>query len=281
MALWIIKTEREDRLAILKNFVKETMQRLAPKATEALLAKRHRKHVHQMEQSLGLPQITDEFIARYGLQVLAGPFIGMTYIKEALRVPAVPKLLGCYEEELAPLIEAMPGRGYSVVVDVGCAEGYYAVGLARLMPGVHVHGFDTDVRERELCTEMAQVNGVSDRVTISGHCNVQLMASLLSDHSLVVCDCEGYEYDLLRPDLAPRLASADVLVEVHDVLNPIIPKAITERFSSTHDIQWVTSVERDPTHYPFLSFLSPEQQSLAVSEFRQPAQPWAFLTPKH
>ena len=43
-------------------------------------------------------------------------------------------------------------------------------------------------------------------------------------------DCEGGEVDLLQPDLAPNLRYSDVLVELHDFLNPTISETILSRF---------------------------------------------------
>jgi hypothetical protein len=40
----------------------------------------------------------------------------------------IPKIIGSYECELHPAIEEIIVNNYAEVWDVGCAEGYYAVG---------------------------------------------------------------------------------------------------------------------------------------------------------
>ena len=46
--------------------------------------------------------------------------------------PIFSKLLGFYEKELQKVIKNLIKRDCEIVVDVGCAEGYYTVGLARV-----------------------------------------------------------------------------------------------------------------------------------------------------
>src|SRR6478672_6897407 len=66
-----------------------------------------------------------------GLVVQHGPFKGMKYPGvNSVGSALIPKLLGSYERELHPLIDSICAGQYDQVVDIGCAEGYYAVGLA-------------------------------------------------------------------------------------------------------------------------------------------------------
>ena len=72
-----------------------------------------------------------EALLRPGYEVQAGPFKGMRYPQfKAKGSTMLGKLLGTYEGELADLITSLVKQPYDAVVDVGCAEGYYAVGLA-------------------------------------------------------------------------------------------------------------------------------------------------------
>ena len=71
-------------------------------------------------------------------RVLNGPFQGMNFHSAASEGCLVPKLLGCYEQPLHPFLEAAFARDYDVVLNIGSAEGYYAVGLALRMPGARI-----------------------------------------------------------------------------------------------------------------------------------------------
>jgi hypothetical protein len=112
--------------------------------------------------------IANTFISRHGARVLGGPFAGMAYVSEASEGALVPRLLGTYEDELHPYLRAFAAEGLDTVIDVGCAEGYYAVGLARLMPEVTVQAYDIDEKARRACAGLAEQNGVAPRVIIGG-----------------------------------------------------------------------------------------------------------------
>jgi hypothetical protein len=61
--------------------------------------------------------------------ILTGPFRGMTYLDETVWGPITPKWAGSYEIELADIIEENIKSGYDRVLNIGCAEGYYAADL--------------------------------------------------------------------------------------------------------------------------------------------------------
>jgi hypothetical protein len=229
----------------------------------------------------GVPAIAADIIERGGPKVLGGPFAGMVYITESAGSSFVPKLIGSYECELHGVLEKILASHYDVVVDVGCAEGFYAVGLSmRLVGTPKIYAFDINPKARKLCQTLARENGVEDKIIISGYCDAERLQTVLHGKSLVMCDCEGYEVDLLQPAVAPALANADILVELHDPLKPGITPTMMNRFAGSHDVQLIDSTDRDPADYPVVEFLNPEQRTIAVSEFRHGPQQWAFMTPK-
>src|SRR5215475_10211632 len=102
-----------------------------------------------------------------GDTVVAGPFATMT-IPE--RAPwddgnSGAKLLGSYEHELHDTIAQTEWREPKVVVNVGCAEGYYAVGFAKKW-NIPVYAWDTDQAALDLCADYAKRNKVGDKVTL-------------------------------------------------------------------------------------------------------------------
>lgn len=69
-----------------------------------------------------------------GGTVRRGPFVGMALAHAGAEGCIIPKLLGCYETELTPVIARPGAAGHEVIVSLGCAEGCYAVGFARRAP---------------------------------------------------------------------------------------------------------------------------------------------------
>ena len=95
------------------------------------------------------------------------------------------------------MIERIVAAPYERIVDIGCAEGYYAVGLALRMPGTRIFAFDINEKAQAACRNLATLNGVSDRVTVGG----LFSGADFADYggSCVICDIEGAERDAARP----------------------------------------------------------------------------------
>ena len=211
-------------------------------------------------------------------RVVSGPFQGMNYVGASVGSALVPKLVGSYEVELSGAIEHMARHGYDRIFNVGCAEGYYAVGLALRSPKTTVFAFDLAPEAARLCRELADLNGVATRVVFSGACDPAKLNGMIEGDCAILCDCEGYEMTLLDPDLAPRLKDVDMLVELHGATDPnvSITRTLLQRFETTHRSEIIPVVERDPSAYPVLQKLSPEDQALAINEFRADTKEWGL-----
>lgn len=232
------------------------------------------------------PKLVAPIARNLEYRVQAGPFRGMIYPPETVRAdlesPFLPKLLGSYELECHEFVEAICSRTYDLIVNIGAGEGFYAVGLARRLRRAKVISFESHALSREFCGVLARLNGVEDRIDIRGFCDAPSLAALLNsrrdERVVLVCDCEGTEVDLLRPDLMPSLADTDLLVELHDFVNPEISQTITRRFKATHELKMVRDRHRDPSTYPALSALKPELQAFLISEHRLRRTDWLFGT---
>jgi hypothetical protein len=224
--------------------------------------------------------IAEAYVRHHGSRILQGPFAGMEYVAAATEGALTPRLIGTYESELHPYIEGYAKAGLDTVIDVGCAEGYYAVGLARLMPQVTVHAYDINPRARAACAELAAKNAVSERVVIGEKFSPTGFEAFKGRRCLVMVDIEGAEDDLLQPDQSPALADMDLIVETHDVYRPGVCERLMARFAATHD---VTKLDPQPKTLPLPAFLHGAghlDQLLAVWEFRIRATPWLVMTPK-
>jgi hypothetical protein len=219
-------------------------------------------------------------VGRDGLAVQHGPFAGMQYVRNASEGALLPRLIGSYESELHPHILAFAEEGLTDVIDVGCAEGYYAVGLARLMPQVTVHAFDTDPAAREGCIALAERNGVSDRVKVAGEFAGEDFANYPPGKTLVFMDIEGAERNLLDPQLYPGLLGLSVIVETHPIPTQDLTALIIGRFSATHDIVRLTQGPKTTPLPVWLRQLSHMDQLLAGWEWRTRPTPWLVMRPK-
>ncbi len=217
--------------------------------------------------------------------VLHGPFQGLLYPSlQAVGSASLPKIVGSYEAELHSLLERLCETPYETLIDIGSAEGYYAVGLALRLKQTQVFAFEGNPQGRALCGEMAQTNGVADRVDLRGWCDPASLAELVETRKagLIVCDCEGGEYDLLKPGQIPRLRHFDILMELHEIHpdGPTAAQIFRERFQATHDAEFINLRGRKTlehlTHIP----LTETETRLVTEEARGESAGWLFLSRK-
>jgi hypothetical protein len=220
--------------------------------------------------------------------VLTGPFQGMRYIDETVWGLVPPKWLGAYEIELADIIEEIIRRGYSRILNIGCAEGYYAVGLALRHRACEVFAFDIDPICRSQTRRLAGLNQLSDRIHVRGECKHDQLNDLIKGTTLVLSDIEGYEVVLLDPDKAAKLKEVDLLIEIHEQAEFIgkthAEELIIDRFGDSHTIERRVSSSRDAWIAEYQTLwggrLSREEISKALDECRPGPQTWLWAKRK-
>ncbi len=221
--------------------------------------------------------LQNTLLEEYGPKVLGGPFAGMSFVRQVAEGCCVPKLLGCYEEELHPYVEQAIARDYPQLLNIGVAEGYYAVGFARRMPRAKVFAFDIDQNAQRTCAAVARDNGVAERVQIGGLFRGEDFERYAAERTLLVCDIEGAERELLDPRAYPALRRMDIIVELHDCLVPGLSQQIPERFLESHDVTLLKQAGRKMPLPPLFDELSHLDQLLAVWEWRSGPTPWAIM----
>ena len=222
--------------------------------------------------------IRDKLLEAYDGVVLGGPFAGLAGMHQVREGCHIPKLLGCYERELHPIVERITASSYDAVVNVGSAEGYYAIGLARRMPFARIYAHDTNADAQAACQALATRNEVADRVIVGGLFSPADFARFAAERTLVVCDIEGAEAELLDPAAAPSLLGMDMLVECHDCLRPGMSGLISTRFIQSHRIERVEQ-QMLPFDLPKeFRTVAELDRLLSIWEWRAGPTPWLFLT---
>ena len=223
--------------------------------------------------------VQNTILRRHGTVVMEGPLQGLDYLSRSAEGCHVAKLLGCYEQPLHPFIESAIRAAYPVVLNIGCAEGYYAVGMARRMPATRVEAFDADAQAQRACAALAARNGVADRVQVGARFRPEDFARYAGRKALVLCDTEGAEKDLLDPERAPALTGMDIIVESHDCLIRGLSRLLVERFRASHDVTVVPDdglrrLRNAPAWFHRLAHLD---QLLATWEWRVGPTPWLVM----
>lgn len=263
-------TERYEPFQSLKKLIQQSS------VSERVLMNRSLLRVSHWRQQL----LVNTFKAKQGNTVHSGPFAGMTY-QNAAEGALLPRLIGCYEAELHPTIMQLKEEKYQHVIDIGCAEGYYAVGLARLLENCQVHAYDVNEAAQVACKALAKANQVDDRVSVGGLFEGDNFTFFKDQKTLLFCDIEGAEEELLDPLKYPALVDMDLIVEVHECYRKGLMQKITDRFTPTHDIEWIWQSESASRDLPqWTRDLTHLDQILCTWEWRQGPTPWAVMRSK-
>jgi hypothetical protein len=222
------------------------------------------------------------YLERHELSVVRGPFVGLEYPPELATGSGdlVAKLAGTYELELHDVIFDWIDRGLTRIVNVGVAEGFYAVGLARAIPGAAVIAYDIDDDMRARCRSLAATNGVADRIEIRETCTPADLQALGEAETVLLCDCEGCEARLLDPATSPVLCQWELLVELHDFVDSTISETICRRFEETHVVTLIDNRSRADVVPPELEHLSRRERLTLIGERRPTEMRWARLQPR-
>lgn len=217
-------------------------------------------------------------------QVHTGPFRGMTIVPKVTWGDGdiAAKLLGIYEDELHPFINNVSISRPDLVINVGCAEGYYAIGLARMLPTVSVIAVDINKDCADICQENSEVNNTTNVKVVLQEVDTAWLSENLksSQRPFIVMDCEGAELDLLNFDQVPELAKTSVLVECHDCIIPEITNTLRKRFQDTHTIFQKDQTYKDAYQFDFLKQFSDCDKWALVHEGRPSTMSWLYMTPK-
>jgi len=207
----------------------------------------------------------------------------MKYYQKIVWGPITPKWIGSYEAELHEFITDIIDSQYSVIIDVGAAEGYYAVGLAWKCGSSRVFAFDIDPIARVRQRELAELNEIHN-LEIRKYCHHSDFSDLVRGRTLVICDIEGFEALLLDPKEAPELIEADILVEIHShhgLDAKSVENLMRDRFQKTHTIKTRRMVDREPKEYqsmePMLQKIGSDRLKEALNEHRHGSQAWLWM----
>lgn len=239
--------------------------------------------IWRQSEANGMHNLCNKLIAQHGDRVQCGPFAGMRYPAECLLAGSnTSALIGTYEMELHPWLERLRAGAYERVLDIGCAEGYYAVGIAKLT-GMRVEAFDPARRARRLCRSMAGANDVASLVRIHMWCSPRWLLELAGRRGFVLSDCEGFEAKLFSSEVVRALSHSDVLIELHDGLSApgSMRKLLEPRFRTTHNLQVVAFRPRTQADLPDGNLFEAlgEDAVRAISEVGRTNQEWLFATP--
>lgn len=222
-----------------------------------------------------------------GGMVQDGPFRGLKLGRAAhWGDDMIAMLLGLYEQEVVAALFARDLDAYAMFVDVGAANGYFAVGMA-LTTSLPVTAFEIDPASRAVIRANAALNGVA--LDLKEEATTAALQAVLggvgakgrrTGRALVLVDIEGAEIGLLDPAAVPGLASADLVVESHSVAGRASVDILAERLGATHDAIPLPREGRNPFLSRHLSAIPDNEAWACLSEQREAGSGWVLFAVK-
>lgn len=226
-------------------------------------------------------ELTQIIFERTKGEVYQGPFKGMKILPKWAwgDGDTAGKLLGLYECELFENIEKEIAKDPDLIINVGCAEGFYGIGLGR-RTSAQVVLIDVSEDLLKIARENASVNGVN-KIQFTNESSIETLNRYLDQYQrpFIFMDCEGFEEELLFPDQMPSLARTSLIVESHDCFRPLITQRILERFINSHFCYLITQGSKNP-YTPITYDLSDYDKVLLCCEGRPSTASWLYMVPK-
>ena len=198
-----------------------------------------------------------------------------------------PRLLGLYEQDVLDRISNRR-KIWEWVINLGAGDGYYGVGLVKA--GLANRGicFEQSVEGQAALKHAAEVNGVTDRITILGRAegnflDLPEMPQLNLAETLIIIDIEGSEFSLLSKNLLARLKDAEMIVELHGGFVPADPNSEARFLTQLQEFftcEVFTMAQRDLSTIPEMASLSDSDRWLLCSESRPFLMRWVHCVPQ-
>lgn len=231
--------------------------------------------------------ISRQLDVRFASEVKYGPFRGLKLSKATWwgTTDRAGMLLGLYEQEVLSALANIPLEYRRSFIELGAADGYYAVGV--LVNGLFERSYCFEVSERgqKAIAANAALNGVSSRVQIHGIADSEFHAvlppSAISNSTLLI-DIEGAEFDILTPEMFERFSSSVIIVELHDHFFADAQQRIDRLrnlCANAFRIDELTTTARDLSVFPELRQFGDTDRWLICSEGRRAMPHWYVLTP--
>ena len=226
-------------------------------------------------------------LKKYNYTVAHGAFKGMKLNKKLWwsKNDRITQTLGIYEEHILKKITHFAKSGTSTLIDVGAADGYFAVGMAYSNICQKVYAFEIEKEGRDRLLENANANKCNNKIKVFGKADVESISKIIKgeDKVIVLIDIEGGEYELFNEDMLTVLRGNYVICELHpwmvdggDSLQIKLLSKASEQFN-------VELIKRDtyrPNMFSEFDNLSDEERLIAVGEGREKNMQWMVLTPK-
>lgn len=173
---------------------------------------------------------------RIGGQIYYGPFATLQIPDALYPHLTIGETIGTYEMCLHDVFNKLITERPQHIMIIGANNGYYCAGLAYTIRPQKLTAFEMVPHLQQLAQEWWKVNDLSP-MTMKGEATPAELSNIAEPVDFLLCDCEGAEDELLRPEQYTWQKRSAILVELHDFYKPGLMQRLIERFDITHTAQ--------------------------------------------
>ncbi len=177
----------------------------------------------------------NDLISLIGNQIYTGPFSGLKIPEIVQNILTTSEILGLYESCLHPNIETLISKEVKTVVMVGGNNGYYSAGLSYILAPEMIYIYESLTHLHPVIESWYTKNELKN-YSIRGEATLENF-SAFKEVDFLFMDCEGFEVNLLDPELYPWQKNCNILFEMHQFFIDKLLSKISERFRNSHSIE--------------------------------------------
>jgi len=231
-------------------------------------------------------RISLEVFDLLGGVVKYGPFKGLKLDKDTWwgKLDLGSQCLGLYEKELLNEIDALSEDKYQTFIDIGAADGYYAVGMLTSKKVKKTICFEQAQKGRDAILSKWGKNGSVGELLIYGEASVSTLSLLKNSeiqNSITLIDIEGGEFDLLNMETLNLLSTSIVYIEIHNWIDEFLKRyaRLLREAAAIFRIEIISPIERNTLGLDELRDFTDDNRLLLVSERRPCRMRFLKLTP--
>lgn len=220
-------------------------------------------------------RLSRDLFSRMNGRVAYGPFTGLELVSDPAwgKSDLPSKLLGCYELEVLNMLHAVEFLERSHFVNIGAADGYYAIGCLRNGRFKTADCFELLEVGRDNISRNAKRNGVGAQVRIFGEADANLpflLNGIKWSDTVILCDIEGAELDLFDEKFLDAIKGAMILIEIHNWVDNFWSRyvALLERVSKNYEVRVIERSILPDYPLPELRGMTDDNRMLLLSEGR-------------
>lgn len=178
----------------------------------------------------------DSLLEKIGNRIYFGPFSGIKIPKKACNFITISEIMGLYESCLHSKFSSLLNQDISNVILIGGNNGYYAAGISYLLNPEVINVYEMENKFHPIINSWFLENKLS-KTNILGKATIEEFEQIKSKIDFVFMDCEGYEIELLNPQLFLWQQKTEILLELHPFYIDNLIAILSSRFKKTHKIE--------------------------------------------